>query len=215
MIGHIVTADPSLVRLVTRRFAELQGLRHAVVVVTVLALVWSQPYLKLLRYAGPGPAILGLLLSVLPCAVVLAARHWFNQHYRRRFGRVDVTETNLDALASLALFGVALWIDAARATARPSAVLVAGALTALHVVMRDWPWRTHHLFAAVSCSLAAWLTAAVPTFAISGSQDVLRIALTIVLLSSLVPAWLDHRLLVRTLGRPPGTNQETVRADAV
>ena len=205
--------DPSLLRLLTRRFRELQGLRHVVVLITVLAMIWSQPYLKLLRYAGPVQAAVGLIVSVLPCLFVVGATRWFDDRYRRQFGRVDARAANLEEVTRLVLIGGALWIDFVRTTARPSAVLIAGAVLALHVVVRDWPWRAHHLIAAVSCALGAWVTATVPARAIAGRPEVLQIALTIVLLSGLVPAWLDHRLLVRTLQTAPSAGEEQ-RADA-
>ena len=61
------------IRFVTSRFADLQGLRTLLIVPSCLALFWAQPYLRLLRYAGPGPAAAGPVASVPPFGPLPAA----------------------------------------------------------------------------------------------------------------------------------------------
>ena len=47
------------------------------------------------------------------------------------------------AFGVLVLILAGLWIDLSTyGSAKPSGLLVAGALIALHIVWRDWPWRT-------------------------------------------------------------------------
>jgi hypothetical protein len=206
----------TLLRLITQRHRELQGLRALVIMAACLMAYWSQPYMKLLRYSGSVGVMLGLIGTVLPWIIVASLTPLLNRYYQRRFGRVLTTaQQRWGQAGAVVLLVGAAWFDLATVgRAGPSAVLIAGAAIALHVVVRDWPWRAYHLVAALACGLGAWLTATLPAMRIESDQDVLRISLSILLLSNFVPAWLDHRLLATALPFNPaaGADEDEVLA---
>jgi hypothetical protein len=193
------------IRFVAQRFRSLQGLRHLVVIPAVLAAFWMQPYLKLLRYAGPEGAILGLLATVAPFMIVLAVRPLLDRYYSRRFGIVAADlEIEWPALlpdAVLVIVGFLLdtWLKAHG----PSALLIAGTLVALHVTIRDWPWRWYYLVPAGVCAVGVWLTATVPEMRDGTAPGAIKIPMTILLLPLLLTAVMDHRLLTRSLPHNP------------
>jgi hypothetical protein len=203
------------IRFVAQRFRSLQGLRHLVVIPAVLAAFWMQPYLKLLRYAGPEGAILGLLGTLTPFLIVVAVRPLLDRYYSRRFGTVDTDlENEWPALlpdAVLLALGFLLdmtWLK----THSPSAILIAGTLVSLHVTIRDWPWRRYYLVPAVVCAIGVWLTATVPEMRDATVPGALKTPMTILLLPLLLTAVMDHRLLTRSL--PHNPDAPLARADA-
>ena len=197
------------IRFVTRRYQDLQGLRQLVILPACLLAFWSQPYVKLLRYDGPVAAGVGLLASLVPLLIVVWTRPLLDRYYRRRFGCVaaDRQQRWLDVGPAAALLVTGLWIDMSRlGTSAPSAVLIAGTLLGLHVTIRDWPWRAHHLIPAIGCAIGASATAMVPAMRVDNLQEMLRSPFTILMVSNIVAAYLDHRLLVRTL--PPNSGDD-------
>ena len=202
--------DTPRIRFVTRRFAELNGLRQLVVVPACLLSFWAPPYVEHLGYAGPTGVFLGLLAAIGPFVIVVVSRPLLDRYYRERFGSVatDFRQRFLDLAPGAFLLVAAVWIDMATLkTTAPSAVLVVGAILATQVTVRDWPWRAHYLFTAIICGAGAWMTAGVPAMSIDNLQDLLRISLSILLLAHVVPAWLDHRLLVRALPQNPEASE--------
>jgi hypothetical protein len=200
------TADLDRIRFVTLRFRALQGLRSLVVIPAVLTAFWLQPYLGLLRYAGPEGAILGLLGTLAPFLVVVAVRPLLDRYYSRRFGMVD-TDLGGEWPANLpdgVLLAVGFLVDVTWLKAHsPSALLIAGTFISLRVTIRDWPWRGYYLAPAVVCAIGAWLAAIDPALRAGGVPGALRIPLTILLVPHLLTAVLDHRLLTHTLPHNP------------
>src|SRR5688572_3874093 len=117
-------ADLARIRFVTSRYRELQGLRELVVVPACLTLLWTQPYLRLLRYMGPWQAAAGLVLSIAPWVFIPAAHHLFDRYYGRRFGHVATSELSQ------------------RDTVVRSIVLIAGLVLDAWVLSRGYPSAT-------------------------------------------------------------------------
>lgn len=208
-------ADLARIRFVTARYRELQGLRNLAVVPGCLLLFWFRPYLRLLRYAGPFEALAGLFLSVLPCLLVVMLHPLLDRYYARRFGSVaSPGPWSRDMVAWAGLLGIGVWIDTSNfGTPQPSATLIAGGMVALHIAVRDWPWRRYYLGTAVICGAAAWLTAVTPALHADDLTSYLRIPLTMLLSAHAVAAFLDHRLLVRALPMNPDGHAEALVAD--
>jgi hypothetical protein len=192
------------IRFVTRRFGELQGLRLILVMILAGAAFWAQPHVGPLRYSGPGWAVAGFVASVLPFAIVLLARPILDRYYRNRFGSVAGGEQRrLEMLPPLVVLVVGIALDARNmGSGAPSATLIAAALIALHIIIRDWPYRGYYLIAAIGCAVAAPLPALVPAMHVDAASD-LRIPYTVLFALYAVPALLDHRLLTKVLPTNP------------
>lgn len=198
--------DLARIRFVTSRYQELQGLRQLVVIPCCLAAFWSRPLIESLHDTSPVHALAGFVLSLAPWLLVLAARPIFTRYYSARFGSVapSVLLWSPDMIGWTVLIFGGFAIDMSTfGAAKPSAILVAGSLIALHVVWRDWPWRGYYMAAAIVCATAAWLTAVSPAFRVDNLDALLRIPFSIFMGAHAVTAWLDHRLLLRTLPRNP------------
>jgi hypothetical protein len=203
-VGRMDTADLVRIRFVTTRYPELQGLHQLVIVPACLIAFWSRPFIESLRDTGSFPA--GLFLSFAPWLLVLAARPFLNRYYAERFGKVGGArgQWSAEKVGWMALILAGLWIDLATfGSAKPSAVLVVGAVIALHIVWRDWPWRSYYLPTAIACAAAAWLTAASPAFRIDNVDALLRVSFTIMISAHAAAGLFDHRLLLRTLPLNP------------
>src|SRR5688500_761153 len=161
----MTSQDFERIRFVARRYPELQGLRLIILMPTLVAIFWAQPYIRLLRYAGPVEAFIGLVASVLPLLVAMASREYFNEYYGKRFGRIAAAADHRAKAWGppvLLLFTGRSVEAGGPGTDAPSFVLIAGALIALHITVRDWPFRAHYRPAAVACGVAAWLPTAIP-----------------------------------------------------
>ena len=209
-------ADLARIRFVTSRFTELQGLRQLVILPCCLIAFWSRPLIESLHDTSVTFAVASFVSSVLPWLLVLLARPVLNRYYRARFGSVASGGSlwSADMIGWTVLLFAGFGIDSSSLGAgRPSAVLVAGVLVALHVVWRDWPWRTYHLAGAIGCGVGAWLTAASPAFRVDNLDEILRIPFTILLSAHAVAAWFDHRLLLQTLAPHVEASAEALSAD--
>jgi hypothetical protein len=108
--------------------------------------------------------------------------------------------------------GICLELNAPR-DGVPSFVLLAAALIGLHITVRDWPFRKHYLPVALGCALAAGLRAVIPAMQGDALPDIGRTSISLALALFMVPAYLDHRLLVRTLPPNPDTAHEAAEAE--
>ena len=209
------STDLARIRFVTSRFSELQGLRQLVVLPCCMAAFWSRPLVESLHDSTTALALVGFVFSLAPWLLVLAARPVLNRYYGARFGSVGtgaLWSPDMIGWAVLICGGFAIDMSTFGA-AKPSAVLVAGSLMAIHVVWRDWPWRVYHLGTAIVCAVGAWLTAVNPAFRVDNLDALLRIPFTIFMCAHAVSAWLDHRLLLRTLPPHPEASAEVLSAD--
>ena len=194
------------VRFVARRFTDLQGLRLLVLVPVLVAGFWAQPYIRVLRDAGPLEAFAGLVVSVSPLLIAIASRVYFNAYYRDRFGSVAAAgqQRVRDWGPPVLLLVAGIWLEvSAPLDAIPSFILLAAALIALHIAVRDWPFRRHYLVAGMACGVAAWLPALLPGMQADTLPEIGRTSISLALVLFILPAYLDHRLLVRTLPRNP------------
>lgn len=204
------------IRFVTSRHRELQGLRQVVIVLACLFSFWSRPYVEGLRYFGRFEAVVGLFLSVLPLLVTLAARPWLDGYYGRRFGSVagSASPWSRDSIGwGLLLVAGASADIATYRQGPPIAFLIAGALVALHVVVRDWPMRRHHLLTAGLCASGAWLFASRAGWQITSLDALVRGPFSVMILAHMVGACFDHRLLVRTLPFNPDVRDDALASD--
>src|SRR5687768_6895616 len=178
-------AELDRIRLVTRRYQEMQGLRQLLLLPCCLVAFWSRPYVDLLYDVGTVKAVItGLALQIGPWLIVLAARPFLDRYYRARFGSVtnDLSRWSADKIGWTVLILGGFAIDMATfGAAKPSATLVAGSLVALHVAWRDWPLRGYSLAAAIACGVGAWLTAASPMFRVDDLNRLIRIPFTILM----------------------------------
>jgi hypothetical protein len=196
--------DLARIRFVTSRYHDLQGLRGLAILAACLSAFWARPYLELLRDSGTADAALGFFLSFAPWIFVLAIRPFLDHYYRERFGSVAAgfRQWSPDKIGWAVLIAAGLWIDMRTlGSAKPSAILVVGALIAIHIVWRDWPWRPVYVVTAIVCAVAAWLTAVSPALRIDNLDDLLRVSFTIMIAAHTAAGVFDHRLLLRALPR--------------
>jgi hypothetical protein len=208
--------DLARIRFVTARHRELQGLRQLMLTTACLASFWSRPYIEALRALGSIDAISGLILLILPFVAVIAARPALNRYYARRFGTVarSAGGGSGDPIGWTVLFIGGLAIDVATLdSGRPIGVLTAGGVIALHIVVRDWPWRAHHLGTALICGCAVFLIATEPGFRVDSADELRRGPLSILFGLQFVSGLLDHRLLLRTLPLNPDAQATELASD--
>ena len=176
------------IRLVTENFRELQGLRLA-----------GPGAVNTLAFSGwlllaPDPETLNWLPLVL-CMIQGFLISGLNRYYESRFGVVEGGAWNLRVV-----FGAGVIAALILALHRPSfgALFVPFAAVHLWSVVRDFPHRSYHLIAAAGAFAAIAIAASSDPL---GSDRSVALALLIHGLSAIVPGLLDHRLLVRTMGR--------------
>ena len=179
------------IRLVTENYRELQGLRLA-----ALGAVNTLAFSGWLLFA-PHPETLNWLPLVV-CLIHGFLISGLNRYYESRFGVVEGGAWNTKVV-----FGAGVIAAFILALHRPSFGAVFVPFAALHLwsVVRDFPHRSYHLI-AVAGAFAA--------IAIAASSDPLgldrSVALAVLIhgVSAIGPGLLDHRLLVRTMGRRAG-----------
>ncbi len=172
------TTDFARIRFITARYADLQGLRRMLLNAFFVCLA-----------LGPMPRRLGPLPLMAFWIFANVADELLKRFYTRRFGSVPVRFWRTDKTVWLMLLMVAVFLEPKNGGG-PSTVVVAIGLASLHVVVRDWPWRGYHLLTTVVCGV---LTAM--------RLPLSEVSFVIALSADAAAAWLDHRLLVKTL--PP------------
>lgn len=208
--------DLARIRLVTLRYQELQGLRTVVTVPACLAAFWTRPFVEMLHDLGSVYAGAGFVVSLLPFVAILASRPVLDRYYASRFGSVasGFGGWPADRIAWTVLLVAAVWLDwSTLGSSNPSAIFVAGALIALHVVWRDWPLRSYYLITAVVCVAGAGLMAIIPAFRVDSLDALLRFPFSVVMAAHAIAAVFDHRLLLRTLPRHPEAHEPDLAAD--
>lgn len=184
------------VQLVARHFRELQGLRMSLFG-GVFALAFGT-YVLAPPAEGSGGiwiALAAALLVIVPCQRVV------ERYYESTFGRVTPAPSNNSSwksaavLAGLVLTGMALKLPPL-AAALPFVVC-----SSLWIVIRDWPFRVHHL-AGVGAALSATLLLMTPA-AVAAPDASTAAALLLFGVAYVPVGLLDHRLLVSLMHGAP------------
>lgn len=174
------------IRLLTRRFHELHGLRVALAgaVYTIVC----GTYL----IAGE-PTETGVLIAIAVASLVmLPGERWLARYYATTFGRQVSTLRHHRTMAIFFVCGLlSPWLEPLRMSAA-----IVGAVS-LWVAVRDWPWRAYYLGPAAAMAVAF-------TAHVLGGRTIdpgVLLATTFLLMGmSFVPVGvLDHRLLVRLM----------------
>ena len=185
--------DLLAIRLVTTRYASLQGL-HLALNGAIIALVFGG-----LSLTGVPP---GAIAAFIGCLLQGGISAYLNHYYRTRFGVVDGSDDDL----------IVKWLVAVCFVAPVVLVLMGWnggllaipfALAHLWVAIRDFPHRAHHLGGTVGATVALAMLWGSPL----ASNQLGNWALTLLGASMIVPGLLDHRLLVRTLGGGAGPRE--------
>ncbi len=201
----IDAADIARIRFVTSRYRHLQGLRHLVWIGQLLAFLWLSGHIVRPHGAlDSWEEVRSLLLLITPIGLANIGDVWLQRYYSRRFGGVrNPALWRRDSVAGLLLFLGATWLDSRVVRdGGPSTTLIAVGLISLHAVISDWPWRAHYL-----------LPTAVSVVATAMMLPLSEMSFVITLCAVCVAAWLDHRLLVRTLPPSPDACADTPVAE--
>jgi hypothetical protein len=190
------------IRLVTRRFHELKGLFSALIGCTLVAAAG-------LAMLTPPRSDAWLLLPVV-VGFVAYAGHWLEKlYYPARFGRV-LQDDEHKKWRWFMTGGISLLMMVDRKLLGggvPGFVPLLLAADSMWIVVRDWPFRTHHVVvvaAGVTSSLLyTWAGPATESDWMIASGLLFGIAF-------IVTGFADHRLLALTLDRP---HQESEKSD--
>ena len=204
----MTTPKPALIRLVTGRYRDLQGLA-TVADAACLLLFGAVGYLNQSGWIDRS----GLLLIVIGLAYVWARftviRRWIDAYYASRFGRVH---WSLGRPFSFPVYlqGIVLspnLVDmGVPVPARVAIVLlVLGGLPGW-IVVRDWPYRAHWLLPVVAGVVVAAMLSGITTHELA--KDWLLRALLACGASLALAGLLDHLLLVKTLHPGPSGQHE-------
>ena len=178
-------------RLVSQRFAELQGLRVALAG-SVFTLVFGT-YLMVRPAQGRGGVWIALAIAF---ALMLPGERVIRRYYARTFGRVSPNDSH-SAFVRAGAIGVGLVVLDVFGVPLPASVFLISAAGALWTGFRDWPFRGYHLGAAAAC-LCAFPLQTIPEAGIE--PDLAAAAGFLVIGIVYVPiGFLDHRLLVSAM----------------
>jgi hypothetical protein len=190
--------DLKRVQLVARHFRELQGLRLSLYG-GVFTLVFGT-YVLAPPAEGSGGIWIALAVAFL---VIVPCQRLIERRYESTFGRVTPAPSNRSSWKSGAI-GAGLFLTGMALKLPPlAAALPFVACFSLWIVIRDWPWRVHHL-AGFGAALGATLLLTTPAAA-SAPDASTASALLLFGLAYVPVGLLDHRLLV-SLMRGAGPN---------
>ena len=177
------------IRLVSARYRDLQGLRY-VCVGMALALTFGGTLA--LPFVPPGP--LWLTQAAMFLALVVPGHFWLDRYYAATFGRQVPARDHHGVRAGLLVFAAMFVIDAALRTGPLAASALIAGVYSLWIAVRDWPFRPHHVSAAVVAAVGVALHlspfgAASPSQATAATMGLLGVTWILI-------GFLDHRLLV-------------------
>lgn len=184
------------VRLLSRRFNELHGLRMALAGAALVLVLGG--YL----ITTPKPSDTGAMVAVTASIVLtIPGVWWLNRYYAGKFGRqVSGRRPNYWRFF---LIGFAYSAFTSTLHARNPQIpegalaLVAMALGSIWLAIRDWPWRAYYLLA--TAAVAIGFIASPPVTDILEPSTTLGVRF-LLLGASMVPiGLLDHLLLVRLI----------------
>lgn len=198
--------DIRRIAFVSQRFLELQGLAPALF---GAGLVAGALMIHLDGATTSSTAFQPFLLGNLAWGMGIM---YLQRGYRRTFGDVVATGAQkfLSGMPILLVMAGAL-ADMLIQDAGKPAPTVAGivlASTSAVIVLRDWPWRGHHLAGVAAGLTSVMVTSVVPTTVDRwggigpGRVEAYLLAYTILGLGLIATGLMDHRLLAESL-RPP------------
>ena len=146
----------ALIRFVTSRQNDLQGLRDAAFAVGALAALGLMRLLS--GGVGDAPAWVGPLLLVAAWSVAsTGSALWVDRWYAARYGRVDASRRGLNESTTAQMLmglGAALDLTPWFPYAGISAFVLVAALHGTWVAVRDFPWRGYYLLSVALIGLA-------------------------------------------------------------
>ena len=199
--------DPKAIRLVTKRYRELQGLRVA------LAGAAFAICFGVHAISGATGGLTGLVVVMGVAVSIMAPGMWFfDRYYAQRFGRVVQPEGSDWTFWRVMVVSVYSSVANNWLGVGPVAIVFTiAAPLALWIAIRDWPWRGYYVFATIA-------TAAALLFACTAAPDIRPLAdsLAFVLFggSYVVVGLLDHRLLTSVMRSANGEAGLTTSAEA-
>ena len=184
------------IRLLSRRFHELQGLRVALAGATITLCVGA--YLTLAAEPSNNGAIAAVMLSFL---LIVPGVFSLNRYYATRFGRQVMSGPRHPR--RLLLFWFVYMVVTGTLNARipeipagaPTLAVVAFASTWLAV--RDWPWRAYYLLATVA--VGTGFIASAPITGVLAPNMTIAVISLLFSASMVAIGLLDHLLLVRLM----------------
>ena len=185
------------IRLLTERYSELQGLRVAFAGGLVAAVCGA------VLIAAPEPDVQVVNLALLAAfGAYLVAHLLLARYYRSRYGRIAAPRSRAaSGWFAVALVAVITILDNTFSTGPFAGLLVVGAVSALWVVVRDFPMRSYYLLGIVGSSLGATLMLmAAGTPQLGRAQ---ALGMFVFGLAYIPIGLLDHRLLSSVM-RSPG-----------
>lgn len=191
-----------LIRFITRRHADLQGLRDVAFAICVLAVMGLNLWVQ------PAPPVIGRLV-VFAGWVALSESStrlvdWF---YASRYGRVSGSTGSDRSVSAPMLMGLGAALDLTPwfPLANASGFVLAVAASGAWIAYRDFPWRGYHLALA---ALPAVAPVVHPGAALLGYFPAYAAALAALAAAGV----LDHLLLRTTLKRLQKPGQMESRA---
>ena len=200
---------PQLRRIafVTSRFLELQGLVPAAFgMALVFGCLIARATGETTRYVG---GYQGVLFAA--CCSALLGRE-IQASYRHVHGDVvgTIRQKSFAMLPTMVVMMGAIVDMLSRDAGRPGPSAATLALMAFSgfIVVRDWPWRMHHLAGVAAGMMGALITASVPVtpdpWGIDPARaEVFVLAYTLIGLSMAATGLLDHHLLTQSLAPRP------------
>jgi len=201
--------DVRRIAFVAEHFFELQGVAPAIFGGALI-------FATLLQHAVAGPSRLQNAFQVflLPMMASNFALAPLQKMYRRTYGDAVATGTarfvaGLPLILVYAGWLTEMFLSVDRPYSGPSLAAVALAAVSCWIVLRDWPWRVHHLVPAAAGLAAAIITASVSPsadrFAVDPARgDAYLLAYALMGFGVVFGGLLDHRLLAASFGQPSG-----------
>lgn len=186
------------IRLIAERFGELQGVRLALAG-SVFTLVFGT-YL-IAEPPNGGASIWIAMVGSFACFGL--GERWVSRYYESTYGRLSpkrAPSVYAGFAGGIAIVTGLFAIDKMFGVPPPASSLVFAAPAALWVVVRDWPFRWHHLAAAVAgvCAFVLQTTpqaAAAPDMAVAAGFLLIGVVYVPI-------GFLDHRLLAAAMRGP-------------
>ena len=185
------------IRLLSRRFHELQGLRVALAGASLTVVVGG--YATLAPDPTNNGAIAAVLLSFL---LIVPGVLSLNRYYAAKFGR-QVMSPRPHHPVRLALIGTAYMVLAGILNARfpeipaGAPTLATVGLASIWLAVRDWPWRAYYLLATMAVAIG--FVASAPITGVLAPNMTIAVIMLLLGASMVAIGLLAHMLLVKLM----------------